>query len=113
MKKVVFFAFQGEEMCFTHILFNALDMHKKGIDTHIVIEGAATKLVKTMIEKENPLFLQVTELDLIDSVCMACSRQMGVYDFINDETDFKLGDELLGHPPIEPYIAKGYQVITL
>ncbi|SHH69102.1 hypothetical protein SAMN02745245_01947 [Anaerosphaera aminiphila DSM 21120] len=113
MKKVVFFAFQGEEMCFMHILFNAIDMHKKGIETKIVIEGKATALIKIMIEKENKLFKEVVELDLIDSVCKACSNQMGVLDFIKDNTNLPLNGDLLGHPPMAPYVQDGYEIITL
>lgn len=113
MKKVVFFAFQGEEMCFMHLLFNALDMHKKGIDTKIVIEGKATALVKIMVEKENKLFQEVRDLGLIDSVCKACSNQMGVLEFIENKTDLVLNGDLIGHPPMEPYIQNGYEIITL
>ena len=45
MKKVVLFAFNGDFMCFIHVLLNALDMHEKSYDVKIVIEGSATKLV--------------------------------------------------------------------
>ena len=30
MKKVVLFAFNGELMCFIHVLLNALDMNERG-----------------------------------------------------------------------------------
>ena len=43
MKKIVLFAFNGEFICFMHVLLNALDMNKKGYDVRIVIEGAANK----------------------------------------------------------------------
>lgn len=113
MKKVVFFAFQGEEMCFTHLLINAIDMNKKGIEARIVVEGKATKLVKTMIENDNPIFKEVLEMDLIDSVCRACSNQMGVLEYIENETDLVLSGKLMGHPPMRPYIDNRYQIITL
>ena len=113
MKKVVFFAFQGEPMCFTHILFNAIDMHNKGIKTAIVIEGKATKIVKEMVESNHKLFNDVLELGLIDSVCKACANQMGVLEFIEQNTKLKINDDLMGHPPMEPYIKDGYQIITL
>lgn len=113
MNKVVFFAFQGEKMCFLHLLFNAIDMHKKGIEAKIVIEGKATALVKPMVEEKNPLFMQAIDLQLIDSVCKACSNQMGVLDFIQNNTNLPLNDDLMGHPPMEPYIAQGCQLITL
>lgn len=113
MKKVAFFAFKGEKMCFTHILFNAIDMHKKDIDVKIVIEGMATKLIPELIEEENPLFKEAQELELIDSVCYACANQMGVLEFVENETDLTLNKDLLGHPPMEPYVKAGYEIITL
>ena len=32
MKKVVLFAFNGDFMCFIHVLVNALDLHEKGYE---------------------------------------------------------------------------------
>jgi hypothetical protein len=45
VKKIVLVAFNGEFMCFVHVLLNALDMKERGYDVKIVIEGAATKIV--------------------------------------------------------------------
>ncbi|NLB89789.1 MAG: cytoplasmic protein [Clostridiales bacterium] len=109
----VFYAFQGEKMCFLHLLFNALDLHEKGFETKIVIEGKSTALVKSLIEERNPLFEKVWAAGLIDSVCKACANQMGVLTFFETETDLPINGDLIGHPPMAPYIAKGYQVITL
>lgn len=113
MKKVVFFAFQGEKMCFNHILLNALDMHKNGIEAKIVIEGKSTALIKPLIEENNPLFSEAVSLGLIDSVCRACASQTGSLEFIETETDLPINSELIGHPPMAPYIKDGYNIITL
>lgn len=113
MKKVVFFAFQKDKMCFMHILYNILDLHEKGHQAKLVIEGASTALVEPLIKENNQLFKKVMELDLIDSVCKVCAFQMEAFDYISKNTDLKLEDEMLGHPPMEPYIDAGYQVITL
>ena len=56
MKKVVLFAFNGEFMCFIHVLLNALEMKKKGYDVRIVIEGAATKLIPELATEGNPMY---------------------------------------------------------
>lgn len=113
MKKIVFFAFQGEEMCFMHLLLNALDMHNKGIDVGIVMEGKATALIKDLVENKNELFKKVTDLNLIDSVCKACANKMGVLQFVEENTQFTIVGDLQGHPPMEPYIKNGYEIITL
>ncbi|NLY21172.1 MAG: cytoplasmic protein [Tissierellia bacterium] len=113
MRKIVFFAFQGEPMCFTHLLFNAVDLHKKGHDVKIVIEGKATALIEKNIESNNPHFMEAKELGLIDSVCKACANQMGALDYIKNNTDLVLNGDLVGHPPMEPYVREGYEIITL
>ena len=58
MKKVVLFAFNGEPMCFVHVLLNALDMKEKGFEVRVVIEGAATKLIPDLAAEGNPLSVQ-------------------------------------------------------
>ena len=113
MKKVVYFTFMKEKMCFMHVLYNTIDLYEKGYDVKIVIEGASTALIKPLIEENNLMFKKVMDLKLIDSVCKVCAIQMGAFDFVDQQTDLKLVDEMLGHPPMEPYIKDGYQVITL
>jgi len=41
MRKTVLFVFNGDPMCFIHVLLNALDMKEKGHEAGIVVEGAA------------------------------------------------------------------------
>ena len=36
MKKVALFAFNGELMCFVHVLLNALDMKEKGYEDMVL-----------------------------------------------------------------------------
>jgi hypothetical protein len=55
MKKMALFVFNGDPMCFIHVLLNALDMKEKGYETKIIIEGAATKLVPELAKEDNPL----------------------------------------------------------
>ncbi len=112
MSKFVIFAFNGNDMCFVHVLLNALDMNSKGLETKIVIEGEAVKLVKEMEESGNPLYKKAKEKGLIDCICKACSAKMGVLEY-NSTTGIPLGDDMNGHPSMEAYIAKGYKVVTL
>jgi hypothetical protein len=37
MKKIALFVFNGDPMCFIHVLLNALDMSEKGYEAKIVI----------------------------------------------------------------------------
>ena len=112
-KKIVFFAFQKEKMCFMHVLLNALDLHEKGVETKIVIEGASTLLIKELIEEDNKPLKKVMELKLIDSVCKACANQMGALEYIRDHTDLVLNGDMNGHPPMADYTKEGYEIIVL
>ena len=54
MKKTALFVFNGDPMCFIHVVLNALDMHTKGEDVKIIVEGAAVKLVPELVKPVLP-----------------------------------------------------------
>jgi len=112
MDKFVIFAFKGEQMCFLHVLLNALDMDGKGMESRIVIEGEAVKLVQEMEERKNPLYLKAKEKGLIAGICRACSAKLGVLEY-NHTVGLPMLDDMNGHPSMAAFIAQGYQVITL
>lgn len=114
MKKVALFAFNGEFMCFIHVLLNALDMKERGYEVKIVIEGSATKLVPELANKENPMFglwEKVGSLGLLEGACKACSNKMGVLDKIK-ALKLALLDDISGHPSMAKYMENGFDVIT-
>ena len=112
MRKIAFFAFRGNEMCFAHLLLNALDLDSKGIKALIVMEGEAVQLLKPLEESKNPLYLKAKEKGLFDCICRACSAKLGCLEF-NETTGIPLKGDLQGHPSMEQYIAQGYEIITL
>lgn len=113
MKKIVLFAFQGEAMCFVHVLLNALEMKSNGIDARIVIEGAATKLVPDLAREGNPMnksYKEAKEQGLIDGACRACSMKMQVLEAIEKER-LPLLDDMSGHPGMTRYVNEGFEVL--
>jgi hypothetical protein len=114
MKKVALFAFNGEFMCFVHVLLNALDLKEKGDDVRIVVEGSATKLIPEMAEEGNPMFnlyRKAKEQNLVDGVCRACSSKMDVTKAVEAE-GLPFLDEMAGHPSMARYLNNGFQVIS-
>lgn len=112
--KVVLFPFNGELMCFIHVLLNALDMKERGYEVGIVIEGAATTLVPKLAESSNPmhmLYQQTKDAGLIFGACKACSAKLGVLEAVEAEGLTLLGD-MKGHPSMAAYQEQGYQIIT-
>jgi hypothetical protein len=114
MKKVALFAFNGELMCFVHVLLNGLDMKEQGFEVKIIIEGSATKLIPDLIVEGNLLngpYKKVRAENLIDGVCKACATKMGTAEEAK-KIGLPLLNDMWGHPGIGKYLKEGYEVIT-
>ena len=114
MKKIALFAFNGDPMCFIHVLLNGLDMHANGVETKIVLEGAATQLITELNKTGHPLnslWEKARQQNLIHGVCKACSNKMETLATAED-LNLKLLDEMSGHPSMARYMAEGFEVIT-
>jgi hypothetical protein len=114
MKKVAMFVFNGDPMCFIHVLLNALDMEKNGDEVKIVIEGASTKLVPELAKEENPLHAlweKAKEKGLVEGVCRACSNKTKTLDDARMQS-LNILDDMSGHPGMAGYREKGYDIIT-
>jgi hypothetical protein len=127
MRKFALFAFNGDPMCFVHVLLHALDVNEKGHEVALVVEGSATKLVKLLsggpgledFAEQNPkmyqmlkdLFGQVRDADIISCVCQACSNMMGALEDAK-QLELPLCNELQGHPSMTRYIEEGYEIVS-
>lgn len=114
MKKMVLFVFNGDPVCFIHVLLNGLDMHAKGMGGRIVVEGAATALLPKLAETGNPLhqlWQQAKSHKIVDGVCRGCARKMGTADEAVRQ-GLSLLDDMSGHPSISRYIDDGYTIIS-
>ena len=113
-KKVVLVAFQGEAMCFVHVLLNALDMKERGYEVKVIIEGAAVKLVKELNEEGamfGDLYKKVRDMGMFDCVCKACASKMGSLESAQEQK-YNINGEMHGHPAIGRYMEEGYEIIT-
>ena len=113
--KVAFVAFQGEAMCFAHVLLNALDMAEKGHEVKVIFEGAATKQIAELNDASKPfaqLYAQVKEKGLVAAVCKACAAKMKSLDAAQAQ-GLPISAAMSGHPPLAEYVEAGYQIITL
>jgi len=108
------FVFNGDPMCFIHVLLNALDMNEKGQEARIIIEGAAVKLIPELEKEGNPLnglWKKVLEEDLLEGVCRACAAKLGTLADAEAQ-NLPVLDDMLGHPGMAGYQAQGYEVIS-
>ena len=114
MKKMALFVFNGDPVCFIHVLLNALDMKEKGYEAKIIIEGAATKLIPELEKTDNPLhnlWEKAKDSGLVDGVCKACSNKMGTLEAANAQ-GLPLLDEMTGHPAMARYRDKGFDIVS-
>jgi hypothetical protein len=114
MKKIALFVFNGDPMCFIHVLLNALDMGDKGYDAKIIIEGAATKLIPELEKKGHPLHQLWKEAKgegLVEGICKACANKTETIAAAKAQ-GLPLLEDMLGHPSMRRYFEAGYEVIT-
>lgn len=112
--QTVLFAFQGNPLCFVHVLLNALDLHARGRGGKIVMEGEAITLIAEMALDSHflhALYAKTKELGLIVAVCRACATKLGALDEVTAEHLPLVGD-MNGHPSMGRYQEEGYQIIT-
>lgn len=115
MRKIAIFAFDGELMCFSHALLNAIDLHEKGHDVKLIIEGSATKLIADFQKPTTPfyeLFNKCVSTGILDAVCEGCATKMKTLKICQDK-GYPLEGGMSGHPAMEKYIASAYEIITL
>lgn len=114
MKKVALFVFNGDPLCFIHVLLNALDMKARGFDAKIIIEGAATKLIPDLAKTYNPLHKlwdQAKAEGLVEGACKACASKMGSADAATAQA-LSLLEGMSGHPGMAHYQEAGYDIIS-
>lgn len=114
MKKAALFVFNGDPVCFIHVLLNGLDMKAKGMDSRIVVEGAATALLPVLAKPENPLhklWEKAKSEGIVEGVCKGCAHKMGTVDAAVSQ-GLALLDDMSGHPSMSRYVEKGFEVIS-
>ncbi|KJR41922.1 cytoplasmic protein [Candidatus Magnetoovum chiemensis] len=114
MSKNALFVFNGDPMCFIHVLLNALDMHSKGSEVKIILEGASVKLVSELVKPENilnGLWKKALEANLVDGVCKACAQKLGTLDDAVKQ-GLTLLQDMSGHVSMAAYQEKGFVIIT-
>ncbi len=113
-KKTAIFAFRGDPMCFIHVLLNGIDLHERGYEGLIIIEGEAVTLIPKMSEPAHMLhglYKKAKESGILYGACMACSKKLKVDKEI-ETAGIPLVGDMTGHPSMGGFIEKGYQVIT-
>ncbi len=108
------YAFNGELMCFVHVLLNGLDMAEKGTKVSIIFEGASVTLISELEKESCPfhkMYIKAKSQGLFEGACKACSVKLKVKEEV-EAAGIPLIGEMAGHPAMSDYIEKGYKIIT-
>jgi hypothetical protein len=114
MKKVALFVFNGDPVCFIHVLLNGLDLKAKGMEGRIIVEGAATALLPELAKPEHPLhklWEKAKSQGIIEGVCKGCAHKMGTAAEAAHQ-GLALVEDMSGHPSMSRYIEAGFDVVS-
>ena len=114
MRKSALFVFNGDPMCFVHVLLNALDMHARGEEARIIVEGAATRLLPDLDQKANPLhglWEKAKSAGLVAGACRACCTKMQTMESARAQ-NLTLLEDMSGHPGMAHFREQGFEIIT-
>jgi hypothetical protein len=112
MKKILFVVWTANKGIFTHVMMNVLDFKDKGYEVGVVFESEGCKLVSDYEENKNAKFEKMKELNLIASVCKVCAKSMGALESA-ERQDLPIHDDLFGHTPLEKWVSKGYELVSV
>lgn len=114
MSKNALFVFNGDPMCFIHVLLNALDMKEKGDEVKVILEGASVQLVPELVKSGNPLnglWKKALDAGVIEGLCKACAQKLGTLSAAKEQELALLAD-MSGHAGMAGYQAAGFTIIT-
>lgn len=112
MEKQLFVLFNYNKGVFTHILLNVFDLAEKGYEVGVIFESEACKLISEYENKQYEKFDQLKEKKLIAAVCKVCAKAMDALESAQRQ-GLPIDGTLHGHPPLEAWIKKGFQVMLI
>ena len=111
-EKYLFYAMQGEKMCFMHLLMNVIDLHESGHEVKIIFEGQSVLLPKELEEEKNPLYKKAVENNLIAGVCLGCSKVLNILEY-NETLPYPLLSDMSNHAGMKSFIEDGYKIVVM
>jgi hypothetical protein len=114
-RKIAIFAFRGEPLCFAHAVLHTLDLHRKGYEVKLILEGKATVEAMELVDPNRPhahQYAEIKELGLVVAACKACSQHLGAAESMEAQ-EIPLEGEMSGHVSMSSWIEKGYEIITM
>jgi hypothetical protein len=121
-RKLLFVVFSDDACRQNHALMYALDLHAKGYGVRVILEGAATRLVSTLGDRESrtgTLLRQARDAGLLAGACGRASSGCASDDPARKVADVAAAErvallaDMQGHAGIEPFVREGYEVVAI
>ena len=112
MKKQLFVLFNYNKGIFTHILLNVFDLVEKGYEVGIVFESEACKLITEYESKNYDKYEKLKAQNLVAAVCEVCAKAMDALESAKRQ-ELPIHGTLHGHPSLEYWISKGFNVMLI
>lgn len=121
-RKLLFILFSDDPCRQNHALMYALDLHRKGYQVRLLLEGLATKMIGDVATGESrtaQLLRDALEAGIVAGACARAAAGCASQDPSRDVADLARahGIELLsqmdGHASIEPLVRSGYEIIPI
>lgn len=100
-----------------HAFLYATELKEKGYDVVLIFDGAGTEWAEEFSNpgsqsKMLPMYQTFKKTGVIEVICDFCAVAFGVKEKLGSR-QLPLVSEYKGHPSIEKWIKKGYQIIIL
>ena len=121
-RKLLFLLFSDDTCRQNHAFMYALDLHKKGYEVRIIIEGLATKVLTEIAladSRTGELLREAHQVGILAGACARASSGCASGDPDRDVAEIArthgivLLSDMDGHANIEPFVRNGYEVVTL
>lgn len=100
-----------------HALLYATELKEKGYEVVLIFDGAGTEWAEEFSSPDSqskvlPMYNAFKKMQIPEIICDFCAGAFGVKEKLN-KRQCTLLSEYKGHPSIEKWIKKGYQLLIL
>ncbi len=121
-RKFLFVLFSDDACRQNHAFMYALDLHAKGYQVRVLLEGPATALINALNDSDShtgELLRRTKNAGLLAGACARASQGCATADASRnvharaEQAAIQLLGDMDGHAAIEPFLREGYEMIAL
>lgn len=117
-RKLLFLVFTNDPCRRNHAFMYALDLHRQGHETKIILEGEGTQSLRDRTGRFGELFAEAVEANVLVGACKTASGGCASDDparsvaALAETAGLPLLDTMGGHAGIGPFVKDGYEIVT-